>query len=305
MQSPFLSIIVCTYNREKYIGECLSRLAKQDIDQSTYEVLIINNQSTDHTQAVIDKIITQYPKINFRSFIEENQGHTYARNRGIIEAKGNLLSFIDDDAFVQTDYCKEIIKFFKTHEKISDIGGRIIPKYEKTEPPWMSKYLLPLVAAIDLGNLPKPFKGNKFPIGANMAFRKSIFEKYGVFDVNLGRRGAGLEGGDEKEMFIRLKRGGEKIFYVPEVVVKHIIPGSRIEKSYIMGLAKGVGTSERKRLSKEGLKGMVIKIISEIIKSIATLVLSIKYCLKGQFPKAKMLILFRYWVGSSLLKREP
>jgi len=305
MQSTFLSIIVCTYNREKYIGECLSRLAKQDIDQSTYEVLIINNQSTDHTQAVIDKIITQYPKINFRSFIEENQGHTYARNRGIIEAKGNLLSFIDDDAFVQTDYCKEIIKFFKTHEKISAIGGRIIPKYEKTEPPWMSKYLLPLVAAIDLGNLPKPFKGNKFPIGANMAFRKSIFEKYGVFDVNLGRRGAGLEGGDEKEMFIRLKRGGEKIFYVPEVVVKHIIPGSRIEKSYIMGLAKGVGTSERKRLSKEGLKGMVIKIISEIIKSIATLVLSIKYCLKGQFPKAKMLILFRYWVGSSLLKREP
>ncbi len=305
MQSPLLSIIVCTYNREKYIGECLTRLAEQDIDPTKYEVLVINNKSTDNTQEIIKEIIPRHPKINFHYFIEENQGHTYARNRGIKESKGTILSFLDDDAFVQNNYCKEIIDFFNANQNVSAIGGRIIPKYENATPSWMSKYLLPLVAAIDLGKHTKPFKGNKFPIGANMAFRRSMFEKYGLFDVNLGRRGSELEGGDEKEMFIRLRKGGEIISYVPEVAVEHIIPGSRIEKSYIMGLAKGVGTSERKRLNKEGLNGMVSKVISEIIKSIATLILSLKYALSGQFPKAKMLILFRYWVVSSLLKREP
>ncbi len=303
MQTPILSIIVCTYNREKYIGECLTCLAKQNVDKSQYEVLIVNNLSTDNTQKIVDEIIQKYPEISFLSFIEEKQGHTFARNRGIREAKGSILSFIDDDAFVEKTFCSAIIEFFKNHENASAIGGKIIPLYENKRPAWMSKYLLPLVAALDLGNQIKAFKGHKFPIGANMAFRKSMFDKYGIFDVNLGRRGTGLEGGDEKELFLRLKRGGEKIWYVPQVSVQHIIPDSRIKKSYIKGLAIGVGTSERKRLSNVGAIGVLNKVFSEIFKSSATIILSILYSSKGQVPKAKMLILFRYWVLSGFFKQ--
>jgi len=298
MQHPVLSVIVCTYNREKYIGECLKHLANQSLDKSQYEVLVINNISTDNTQTQIDRIIMDHPEITFRSIIEKNQGHTFARNRGIRESHGSILSFIDDDAFVSFSFCKEIIHFFTDHENVSAIGGRIIPKYEEKKPDWMSNYLLPLVAALDLGSQKKPFRAMKFPIGANMAFRASIFNRYGHFDVNLGRRGSGLEGGDEKEMFIRMRKGDEQIWYVPQVMAKHIIPPHRVEKPYIKGLAIGVGASERKRLSNESFNVILNKAFSELIKTSATFALSVFYTLKGRSSKGIMLIKFRYWVIS-------
>lgn len=302
MNHPRLSVIVCTYNRDKYIGECLWHLANQPIDQQLFEVLVINNNSTDLTETVVYDTIKKNNHVNFRYFVEKNQGHTFSRNRGINESYGELISFIDDDAFVSKDYCWATIDFFDQNTEISAIGGRIIPVYEKEVPKWMSKYLLPLVAAIDLGDRPKAFSNTKFPIGANMAFRKSVFDKYGIFDTALGRRGNDLEGGDEKEMFLRLKKGGEKIFYVPKVWVKHIIPPHRVTESYVKGLAIGVGTSERKRLSKGNFKEVINKCAEEAIKVAGTFILAIGYILKGQhFSKSSMLIKFRFWVIKSLI----
>lgn len=305
MEHPRLSVIVCTYNREQYIGECLKHLASQTINPHQFEVLVINNNSTDSTEKVVENAIRQNNFINFRYFVEENQGHTFSRNRGIRESFGELIAFIDDDAFVHEDYCRATIDFFDQNSEISAIGGRIIPVYEKEAPKWMSKYLLPLVAAIDMGNRPKAFSGTKFPIGANMAFRKSMFEKYGHFDTNLGRRGTDLEGGDEKEMFSRLKKGGEKIFYVPEVWAEHIIPPHRVEESYVRGLAMGVGTSERKRLAKSDFQEIVHKCVEEAIKVVGTFILAVGYILKGKhYTKSLMLIKFRYWVIKSLILKN-
>lgn len=297
MQQTKLSVIVCTFNRVKYIVECLLHLAKQTLDNDKYEVLVINNNSSDNTDPVVQDFIKKYPDTNFKYFIEKNQGHTFARNRGIFESNGEIVSFIDDDAFVSNDFCISILSFFEKRKDVSALGGRIIPVYEVKEPKWMSNYLLPLVAALDKGDTEMAFKGSSFPIGANMAFIKTVFEKYGIFDVELGRRGGGLEGGDEKEMFFRLKKGHEKIYYVPQISVRHIIPEFRVERSYIKGLALGVGTSERKRLKKNGLKEVLAKIVSESIKTAGTLVLAIGFLLQAKHPsKAIMLIRFRYWV---------
>lgn len=301
MQLPILSVIVCTYNREKYIGKCLEHLANQSIDNEKFEIVLVNNVSTDNTEKIVLNIIEKYPEVSIQYFVENNQGHTFARNRGILESTGTLLSFIDDDAFVKPDFCHSIINFFNRRSDVVALGGRIIPSYEKSEPPWMSQYLLPLVAALDKGDKEKMFKGWSFPIGANMAFRKTVFDKYGNFDVNLGRRGEGLEGGDEKEVFLRLKKKDEKIYYVPSVVVDHIIPPHRVEKPYIKGLAIGVGSSERKRIGKYEPREVIIKLVSEKIKIAATLLLAIGYLLKGQTAKAAMLIRFRYWIIRSLI----
>jgi glycosyltransferase involved in cell wall biosynthesis len=231
-----------------------------------------------------------------------NQGHTYSRNRGIAESSGEIVAFIDDDAFVCDSYCQTIIDYFRAHMSVSAIGGKITPVYEESEPEWMSKYLLPLVASLDLGDKAQTFKGTKFPIGANMAFRKSMFTKYGIFDINLGRRADGLEGGDEKEMFHRLKKGRELIRYVPEVSVEHVIPPHRVKESYIKGLAIGVGTSEKKRISAQGYGEIFNKIVNEAIKSFGTFILAIGFFFTGFPSKAIMLIKFRYWVVSSLIK---
>lgn len=301
MQPAVLSVIVCTYNREKYIGQCLAHLANQSADKSVYEVIIVNNNSTDNSESIIKDTISNYPEIRFAYFIEMNQGHTYSRNRGISESSGEILAFIDDDAFVGAKYCQSLIEYFKKNSSVSAIGGKIIPVYEESEPNWISKYLLPLVASLDLGDKERTLKGTKFPIGANMAFRKSIFNKYGVFDIGLGRRADELEGGDEKEMFLRLKKGRELVRYVPEAVVEHIIPPHRLKESYIKGLAIGVGTSEKKRISTQGASEVLRKIFSEAVKISGTIILALGYFFSGSPSKAAMLIKFRYWVVSSLI----
>jgi len=291
-----ISVIVCTYNRQEYIGDCLKHLAIQSAKAEDYEFLIIDNNSSDNTASIAKEFINLNPQLNAKYFCEKNQGHTFARNRGIKEAKGDILSFIDDDAFVDKDFIKEIHSYFDHHKEVSAIGGKILPVYEGKHPKWMSKYLLTLVSALDMGNSPKKFKGSKFPIGANMAFRSEVFEKHGDFNTDLGRRGSELEGGDEKEVFLRLKKEKEEIHYVPSVKVDHIIPQKRLTMKYIKGLGIGVGSSEKRRVAKTGNIEILKKIISEGIKIVATFILFVSYFFQGRFAQANMLVKFRIWV---------
>jgi glycosyltransferase involved in cell wall biosynthesis len=301
-----ISVIVCTYNRDIYLPKTLAHLARQSAEKSLYEVLIIDNNSKDDTPQIAKDFISKHSAISVSYFLELNQGHTYARNRGIKEAKGQILTFIDDDAFVDTDFIKNIHHYFNFNKEVKAIGGKIIPVYETESPKWMSKFFLPLVSALDMGSHPKRFSGSKFPIGANMSFRKEVFEKYGLFDVNLGRRGTGLEGGDEKEVFLRLKKNNEEIHYVPNVVVDHIIPAKRTTMDYVKGLAMGVGSSERKRLSDKPFSEKLGKIVNECAKIVGSLILFIAYALRFRFQAAFLLLRFRYWVLMGMvLKNKP
>lgn len=299
---PKLSVIVCTFNREKYIGETLRRLKDQSADLDMYEVLVIDNNSTDRTPEICKTFLSEHRLENFRYHQEDNQGHTFARNRGIKESKGDYISFLDDDSWVNRDYCRQLIDYFDNHPDVMALGGKITPQYEGQEPKWMSKYLLPLVAGLDMGDDPKEFRHAKYPIGANMAFRSAVFEKYGVFNTHLGRRGYELEGGDEKDMVYRLKKDGNKVCYVPSVHVRHIIPESRLQRSYIKGQAIGVGTSERKRIGHEGAGIKRRKLLEEIFKIGATFILAMFYLLTLKPAKAVMLIRFRAWVLAGYLK---
>lgn len=291
-----ISVIVCTYNRDIYLPKTLAHLANQSADKSLYEVLIIDNNSKDDTAQIAKDFIENDSATNASYFIELNQGHTYARNRGIKEAKGQIFTFIDDDAFVDVDYIKNIHHYFNFNKEVKAIGGKIIPVYETERPKWMSKFFLPLVSALDMGNHPKRFSGSKFPIGANMSFKKEVFEKYGLFDVNLGRRGTGLEGGDEKEVFLRLKKNNEEIHYVPNVVVNHIIPAKRTTMEYVKGLAMGVGSSERKRLADRPLSQKIWKMLDEGVKIGGSVILFLAYAIRFRFQAAFLMIRFRYWV---------
>ncbi len=295
----FISVIVCTYNRERYIGKCLEHLHNQRADKKLYEVNIVDNNSTDQTAEICKTTIAKYPDTTFNYFFEPIQGHSQSRNRGIRESKGNIIAFLDDDAFTSPEYISSMNSFFTSHPEAAAIGGKIIPVYEGDSPAWMSKYLLPLVAAQDMGGQIKKFTGRKFPIGANMAFRKQAFDQYGLFNTDLGRKGSGLEGGDEKDVFDRLKQNNETIYYVPDVLVEHIIPQKRVELAYIRGLGIGVGTSERKRIRESGK--VINKIFEEFIKITGTGILALLYFLQGKFSAGIMLIRFRYWVIKGLL----
>ena len=300
--TPLLSVVVCTYNREKYMIKNLNSFVNQTLPFANFEVVIVNNNSPDNTDEICTTFISKHPEINITYVIEKNQGHTFARNRGIKESKANLIAFIDDDAFVRPEYCENIVSFFKENPKVDVIGGKIIPVYESgQEPKWMTPYLLTLMAAQDYGNKVIEFNPRKFPIGANMIYRSSVFDKIGIFNTELGRRGDGLEGGDEKDVIHRLRQIGGVIYYVPDVVVDHIIGEYREKMDYIKAMGVGVGTSEITRIKEEGIKMGINKVFEELFKWGATFALFAFYLISLRPIKGWTLLKFRFWVLTGLV----
>ncbi len=295
-----ISIIVCTYNRIQYLPKTLLELKNQSVNNESYEVLIVDNNSTDGTWSVCEKILDDKTYDNFRLISEPNQGLSYARNRGVKESTGELIVFLDDDAFPVPIYLESITSFFSIKNNIFCAGGKILPLYEK-KPKWMNRFLNPLFAFQDKGDAIKTFGTNEFPIGANMIFEKSIFDKYGLFRTDLGRKGNDMGAGEEKDFINRLRKGGERLIYLPEAEVTHVIPENRVSDSYIRKQAIGSGLSEMKRVSQIGRLALIAKIISEEIKWWVTLGLFLFYLGSFQISKGIMLFKFRFWVTKGML----
>lgn len=294
-----ISIIICTYNREKYIGKVLEALAKQNY--SDYEIIVVDNNSTDATPQIAKDFKQSHPELNITLCSETKQGLSHARNCGITQAKGDFLVFLDDDAIPCENYLEKLHEGLQEHPDHAGFGGKIEPLFEDGKTPkWLCKWTLSWASGLDMGTRPKTFKPGKFPIGANMGFRREVVEKVGVFNTELGRSKKNLMGGEEKDFFFRIQRAGYRIIYLPEPYVHHVIPQSRTTTDYIRRFAQGVGLSERVRCKNEG--SYPKRVLSELVKWAATLVLSIVYLLAFRPACSRTLILFRYGVSKSLLR---
>ena len=299
-----LSLIVCTYNRDKYLYGALQCIAENGFPVDAYEIVLVNNMSTDNTEAECQRFQNDYPAVDFRYFVETNQGLSYARNRGIAESRGDTLVFLDDDSFIQKDYLLNLQKQLDAHPDADAFGGKIDPVFESGEAPkWLSKWNYSWVSAIDLGDKVRPFTGKAFPIGANMGIRKTMLSRIGVFNTELGRSKKNLMGGEEKDLFERIRQHGGSIYYFPDVLVHHVIPPSRTTKDYVKRLGEGVGRSERIRTLGVSRWKYVKRLFSELIKWGGTTVLWLGFALKGQFEKGNILFTFRRKVTSGLLKK--
>jgi glycosyltransferase involved in cell wall biosynthesis len=298
---PKLSIIICTYNREKYLYDALKSIAENDFSVEKYEIVLVNNNSTDRTEAECERFQHDFPQVNFRYFVEKNQGLSYARNKGIEESTGEMLIFLDDDAFVGKNYLENLTEYLSLHPEMSAFGGKITPVFESGKTPaWLSVWSNSFVSALDKGKSVKEFTSASYPIGANMGFYKKCLEKTGNFNVELGRKKKNLAGGEEKDLFNRFKENGFRIFYLPDIEVSHIIPENRTTYDYIQKLGLGVGASEYVRCAKQEKLKLFIRYVSELIKWGITLILYLYYALLGQSPKGFALILFRKSVSKGL-----
>jgi glycosyltransferase involved in cell wall biosynthesis len=298
------SFVICTYNRDLYIRNCIEALfAQKGCGKELYEVVLVNNNSTDGTHSIALELQEKNTDTDFSYHIEAKQGLSHARNRGAEEAKYEVVVFLDDDAFAHENYVAELSAFYKKHPGVMGTGGKIAPLYESgNEPAWMSKYLISLVSALDMGKVDVLFKKGKFPIGANMSIRKDVFGQIGYFNTTLGRTGANLLGGEEKDIFLRMQDNGMSIWYVANAVVDHIIPEKRTEAAFIKKLGNGIGTSEYLRTKNISQSAYVYAVFKELaVKWGGTLVLASYHLIRLQFAKANMLIRFRYWVSSGLL----
>ncbi len=200
-----------------------------------WELLIVDNNSTDKTKEVVDDYI-KTSWINCRYVFESKQGHSYARNRGVNEASGEIIAFTDDDVLLDQYWLKNIDQVFKGNN-ISCVGGRIFPIWEIRCPEWLSRnlwnviYLYGGLALLDYGE--KPLYLNEAIIwGANFAVKKEMFDKYGIFNTLLGRVPGKLYAGEETTFIGSLIENGEKVLYAPDIIVHHCIPAERMRKSY-------------------------------------------------------------------------
>ncbi len=300
-----ISVVICTYNREKFLKPALDSYKNQTLQPEEFEIVVVDNNSTDNTKVIVQKFIEENPLLDVRYVFEERQGLSYARNRGIQEAKYEVITFVDDDAEVEKDFLKNLKTYFESDEKVMAVGGKVEPVFASgKEPAWLSPYLWGLVTKIDYGNKVKPFPANKYPVGCNMSFRREVFQKFGKFDTELGRIGRVGLASEEKDLFRRLKSGGAKIMYLPDITVHHHIDDYRLEKSYIIKLCYGIGISERIRTRKINVIEYFKKFIEYIFKLLASFLIAAGYILKGEFEKAKYVVLFRYYILKGFFKMD-
>jgi glucosyl-dolichyl phosphate glucuronosyltransferase len=229
-----ITVIICTYNRSQTLACALESTAVLRLPESDeWEVLIVDNNSSDKTRDVVEDFCRRYPG-RFRYLFEPEQGKSYALNSGIRESQSEILAFTDDDAMVEPDWLSNLTGALREMEWVG-AGGRIIPVWARPLPGWLSTddpHTMGPFVAFDLGETAGPLM--RPPYGANMAFRKEAFTKYGNFRTDLGRFGANLQGREDIEFANRLLAASERLRYEPGAVVRHPAPESRMTKKYVL-----------------------------------------------------------------------
>ncbi|MFI3264878.1 MAG: glycosyltransferase family 2 protein [Rikenellaceae bacterium] len=293
-----ISIVIATYNRWESLLVTLQSVAAQRVPAEEWECIVVNNNSTDQTQSQAEAFAASHPALNIKVVFEVRQGLSWARNCGIEHSEGEIIAIIDDDEIINEEFAEAYISLFETHPNATSAGGRIIPKYVTERPTWMSHYTeLPIANPLDLGNKARIFPKGRIPGGGNMAIRHSALKKYGVFDVELGRTGKKLIGGEESDLFERLASNGEECWYCPNAIMWHIIPPEKLTLDYFDRLTYNIGVSQKLRAKISG-KNMLL---SEVCKWGATFVIALGYLLQCNLSKSGYLIRLRWNITRGLL----
>lgn len=231
-----VTVIVCTYNRSLQLSVALDSLLRATVPfDGGWEVLVVDNNSTDQTREVADGFCRRNPG-HVRYVFEAQQGLSNARNAGIREARGQIVAFTDDDITVHPDWLHKLTDPFRD-DRWAGVGGRVRPPQDFVQPAWLvmdggRMDSSGVLALFDAGNVSCEL--TRPPFGANMAFRKDVFQKYGGFLPELGRSGDSLIGNEDTEFGSRLMAAGERMCYEPTAIVYHPVSAERMDKRYFL-----------------------------------------------------------------------
>jgi glycosyltransferase involved in cell wall biosynthesis len=243
--APRASIIIPTYNRAAYLSVCLEALAALKTDPKTYEIIVVDNNSPDNTQDIVQEFANSNPTMCIRYMRETKQGASHARNRGVMEAHGEFVCFLDDDSPPSPEWLNVLMEGF-VDPSVGCVGGPSILDYQEQErPPWLHGDLQGLLSGYGL-----PFSEptqvsawDQLPLSCNMAFRRILFTEMGLFRADLDRLGGQVLAAGDTEMADRVCKAGWKVMYLPDAVVRHIVAPERLRKSHIYRIGRGLATS--------------------------------------------------------------
>jgi glycosyltransferase involved in cell wall biosynthesis len=235
-----VSVVIGTFNRAHLLKGTLEALASQEVpDSLKWEILVIDNNSSDITAQVV-AAFSKTTATLVRYVFEPRQGLSHARNRGIAEARGSIIAFTDDDVLPAPDWIPQLaaaIDRWNAH----GVGGRILPRWDTVPPRWLTdrRHLLDRLAIMDSEAsrlLALPLEARPQVWGANMAFRRELFERVGGFDPRLGIVGTKLFRDEEIDLINRALEGGLRIAYDAALTVFHRIGADRMRKAYFRKL---------------------------------------------------------------------
>lgn len=225
-----LSVVLATFNRARSLGPAIDALLGQTAPADAYELVVVDNNSTDATANLLASITDS----RVRAIREPRQGLSFARNTGLRAARASLVAFTDDDVEAAPDWVSAIIAAFDAHPEVDGVGGRVLPIWSRPPPAWLTRDHWPPLALQDHGDSPLTFDAAR-PlglIGANLAFRRGTFARVGVFANHVQRVKDGVGSTEDHEMLTRLYMDGGRMLYVPGIVVHAPVQDERRARAY-------------------------------------------------------------------------
>jgi glycosyltransferase involved in cell wall biosynthesis len=223
--APLVTIAVCTRDRASDLKLCLDSLRR--VDYPALDIIVVDNApATDATERLMQE---NYSFIRY--VCEPRPGLDWARNRAIIEARGEIIAYTDDDVVVDTGWVRALTNIFVENPDVMAVTGLVVPFDIETEAQHLFEryggfgrgfeYKWVRIGSTDLKKIARLHGGTgKFGTGANMAFRRSVFEEIGDFDPALDV-GSVTNGGGDLEMFFRVLKKGHTLVYEPKAIVRH------------------------------------------------------------------------------------
>lgn len=229
-----ITVIIATYNRSRDLAKVLKDLLAQERNDSfDYDVLVADNNSTDHTREAVESFIPSSDG-KLRYIFEGRQGKSYALNKAIKEASGEIVAFTDDDVSLDPKWLMNLVKCFE-QTQCDGCGGRILPVFPDDTPQWLKDNLDLLRGTIvyyDYGEETKKYEKSMFEfLGANYAFRREMFAECGDFRADLGTGRPPL--GEDTEFVNRLEMRNKKLYYCGSALVWHPVDLRRAKLNFI------------------------------------------------------------------------
>lgn len=251
-----VTIIICTFNRADWLREAIKSLAELRTKDFTYEVLVVDNASTDHTKDVVMEQIDQLD-CSIRYVHESEPGVSFARNRGVEETNSTWIAFFDDDELAEPDW---LIQLLDSAEKnnVKCVGGgvrlRLHEGLNRKLKPWVRILLGCTETMVD-----EMYDGKRVPTTGNMLIHTEIFDKIGLFRTDL------VEGGEDTDLYHRMRREGYEAWHSPQALTHHQIPAFRIKEDYLGSTAKRMGAHiARREYENYGYFGFIFVVMARM-----------------------------------------
>ncbi len=247
-----LDVVVPTYNRSGLLRLTLLSLLRAPVPGGlAVTILVVDNNSKDDTREVVEQIQSE-ASLPVRYVKETKQGLSHARNAGLAAGSGEVIGFIDDDEEIAEAWFEVIAREF-SDEETQFVGGPYLANCQVPMPEWLPPGYNGVIGVHEVR--PRALFGPGFAgnlNGGNAVFRRSVFERVGLYDVRLGRSGKGLLSEEDAELYRRIVSAGLRGLYVPELAIYHHIPASRLTRRYYRswcywrGISHGVADKDRR-----------------------------------------------------------